>query len=214
MLRVLAVNPAAPREDKLAQAVELLAAGGVIALATDTVYGLAADASNLPALRRLNRLKNKVGESPILLLLADPEQARLVSGDLPAAYAPLVHRFWPGPLTLVIPASPDLPPEITGGRDTVAVRVPGLALPRQLAAGLGRPIGGVSANLTGRPPCRTAAEVARSFPEGLEMILDGGATPGGVASTILDLCRTPPRVLREGLLPLTALRPFLKDSDD
>ena len=84
MLRVLAVNPAAPREDKLAQAVELLAAGGVIALATDTVYGLAADASNLPALRRLNRLKNKVGESPILLLLADPEQARLVSGDLPA----------------------------------------------------------------------------------------------------------------------------------
>ena len=210
-LRILAVNPAAPRDDKLAEAIDVLAGGGVVALATETVYGLGADASNLTALRRVKRLKDKAEESPILLLLADRRQAEQVCDDLPAAFDPLVERFWPGPLTLVIRASSGVPREITGGRETVAVRVPGLALPRQLAAGLGRPISGVSANLTGRPPCRTAGEVARAFPEGLEMILDGGPAPGGGSSTVLDLCRTPPQVLREGLLPLTALRPFLKE---
>ena len=210
-LRILAVNPAAARNDKLAQAVDVLAGGGVVALATETVYGLAADMSNRTALGRVNRLKEKPRGSPILLLLADRHQAEQVSDDLPATFDLLVERFWPGPLTLVVRASPSVPREITGGGDRVAIRVPGLALPRQLAAGLGRPISGVSANLTGRPPCLTAGEVARAFPEGLEMILDGGLAPGGVSSTVLDLCRTPPQVLREGLLPLTALRPFLQE---
>ena len=209
-MRILAVNPAAPRGDKLAEGIEVLAGGGVVALATETVYGLAADASNLTALQRVNRLKDKPVVSPILLLLADRSQAEQVSDDLPATFDLLVERFWPGPLTLVVRAASGVPREITGGGETVAVRVPGLALPRQIAAGLGRPISGVSANLTGRPPCRTAGEVARAFPEGLEMILDGGLAPGGVSSTVLDLCRTPPQVLREGLLPLTALRPFLE----
>ena len=210
-LRILAVNPAAPRFDKLAEAIDVLAGGGVVALATETVYGLAADASNLSALQQVKSLKGKAKESPILLLLADRGQAEQVCDDLPATFDPLVERFWPGPLTLVVRASSGVPREITGTRETVAVRVPGLALPRQLAAGLGRPISGVSANLTGQPPCRTAGEVARAFPEGLEMILDGGMAPGGVSSTVLDLSRTPPQVLREGLLPLTALRPFLQE---
>ncbi len=208
-MRILAVNPAAPRGDKLAEGIEVLAGGGVVALATETVYGLAADASNLTALQRVNRLKDKPVVSPILLLLADRSQAEQVSDDLPATFDLLVERFWPGPLTLVVRASSGVPREITGGGETVAVRVPGLALPRQIAAGLGHPISGVSANLTGQPPCLTAGEVARSFPEGLEMILDGGIAPGGVPSKVLDLSRTPPQVLREGLLPLTALRPFL-----
>jgi len=210
-LRILAVNPAAPWDDKLAEAIEVLAGGGIVALATETVYGLAVDASNPTALRRVNRLKDKAEGTPILLLLADRRQAEQVSDDLPPTFDPLVERFWPGPLTLVVRASSGVPREVTGGRQTVAVRVPGLALPRQLAAGLGRPISVVSANLTGQPPCRTAGQVARAFPEGLEMILDGGPTPGGASSTILDLCRTPPQVLREGLLPLAALRPFLQE---
>lgn len=208
-MRVLAIDPVAPRRDELSQALTVLSAGGLIALPTETVYGLAVDTSNRAALLRLNRIKEKARDTPILLLLADPRQARSVSTDLPEHFGPLAARFWPGPLTLVIPAAPDLPPEITGGRETVAVRVPGLALPRRLAAELGRPISGVSANRTGRPPCRTAAEVFRAFPDGLEMILDGGAAPGSAASTILDLCRSPPRVLREGPIPLSALRPFL-----
>jgi len=210
-LRVLAVNPAVPRDDELADAIDVLAGGGVVALPTETVYGLAADASNPSALQRVNRLKGKADGSPILLLLADRRQAEQLCDDLPASFAPLVERFWPGPLTLVVRAAERVPREITGGRGTLALRVSGLALPRRLAAGLGRPISGVSANVTGHPPCRTAGEVARAFPRGLEMILDGGPTPGGLPSTILDLGRTPPQVLREGLLPRAALRPFLEE---
>ena len=208
-MRVLPVDPAAPREDKLAQAVAVLARCGVVALPTETFYGLAADAFASVALARVNALKGKSADSPILLLLADRQQAGQVVRSPPALFERLAERFWPGPLTMVVLAAPEVPPEVTGGGSTVAVRVPGLALPRRVAAGLGRPISGVSANPTGRPPLRAASDVAELFSDGLEMILDGGAAPGGAPSTILDLSTASPRVLREGLIPLSALQPFL-----
>jgi L-threonylcarbamoyladenylate synthase len=209
--RVVPVNPAEPRADRLAAAGRALAGGGIVALPTETFYGLAADAFDADAVARVNRLKGKPAESPALLLLADAEQVRQVSESLPEQFATLVEQFWPGPLTIVVPASSGVPSEVTGGLGTVAVRVPGLALPRRLAAEVGRPLTGVSANLTGRPPCRTALEVARTFPEGVELILDGGATTGGAPSTVLDLTAPRPRVLREGLVPMSALRPFLSE---
>jgi L-threonylcarbamoyladenylate synthase len=208
-LRVLPVNPASPRDDKLSEAVDVLAAGGVVALPTETFYGLAADAFHAAALQRVNALKGKTAADPILLLLSGREQAAQVTDEVPELFDGLAARFWPGPLTLVVPAASRVPPEVTAGSGTVAVRVPGLGLPRVLAGAFGRPISGVSANRTMRTPCRTAGEVAAAFGEGLEMILDGGPAHGGAPSTILDLCVSPPRVVREGLLPLTALRPFL-----
>ncbi len=208
-LRVLAVDPLHPRDDRLGEAVAALRAGGVVAVPTETFYGLAVDAFAGPALRRLNALKGKGPAAPILLLLADRPQAAQVATDLPEPFEGLASRFWPGPLTLVVPAAADLPPEVGGGSANVAVRVPGLALPRRLAAALGRPISGVSANRTGERPCRTAREVAETFLDGLDLILDGGPTRGGAPSTILDLSVTPPRLLREGLLPLSALASFL-----
>ena len=208
-MRVLPVDPASPRDDKLAQAVEVLAGAGVVALPTETFYGLAADAFAPVALARVNALKGKPTDSPILLLLADRKQAAQVVRSPPLLFERLAERFWPGPLTLVVPAAPAVPLEVTGGGSTVAVRVPGLALPRRVAAGLGRPISGVSANPTGHPPLRAASDVAQLFPVGLEMILDGGAALGGAPSTILDLSTATPRLLREGLIPLSALRPFL-----
>jgi L-threonylcarbamoyladenylate synthase len=209
VVRVLPVDPASPRDDKLAQAVAVVAGGGVVALPTETFYGLAADAFAALALARVNALKGKSSDSPILLLLADRRQAGQVVQSPPALFERLAERFWPGPLTMVVPAAPGVPHEVTGGGSTVAVRVPGLALPRRLAAGLGRPISGVSANPTGQPPLRTASDVAQLFTDGLEMILDGGPAPGGAPSTILDLSTATPRLLREGLIPLSALRPFL-----
>jgi L-threonylcarbamoyladenylate synthase len=206
---VLPVNPASPRDDKLAEAVDVLAAGGVVALPTETFYGLAADAFQAEAMRRINALKGKTETDPILLLLADRGQAEQVTDAAPQLFRDLAARFWPGPLTLVVPAGERVPAEVTAGGATVAVRVPGLALPRHLAAALGRPVSGVSANRTKRTPCRTAGEVAAAFGDDLEMILDGGPAHGGAPSTILDLCASPPRVLREGLLPVSALRPFL-----
>jgi L-threonylcarbamoyladenylate synthase len=157
----------------------------------------------------VNQLKNKPPGSPIMLLLAATGQVSQVADHLPSLFEPLAQRFWPGPLTLVIPSAAGLPEEVGGSRGTVAVRVPGLALPRRIAARLGRPISGVSANRHGDSPCRSASDVARTFSNELEMILDGGTTASGAPSTMLDLTGPRPRVLREGVLPVFSLRPFL-----
>jgi len=208
---VVPADPAAPREGVIERAATVLRDGGVVALPTETLYGLAVDGLNPTALARINELKNKADDSPVLLLLAETDQVEAVSDRVPELFRPLAQRFWPGPLTLVVPARPDLPAQLSQG-GTVAVRVPGLALPRRLARSLGRPISGVSANLNGQPPCRRAADVARVFAGSIEMILDGGLTSGGAPSTILDVSTPKPRVVRQGILPLSALRPFLPDT--
>jgi L-threonylcarbamoyladenylate synthase len=195
----------------LSGALETLRSGGVVAMPTETVSGLAVDAFDPGALVRLNRLKGKPTSSPVLLLVARLEMAQAVAGDLPASFAALARSFWPGPLTLVVPAGPGLPAEVSAGTGNVALRLPGLALPRQVSSALGRPISGVSANRHGAPPCRTALEVSVSFPSGVDIVLDGGPTPGGVPSTILDLTGDRPRILREGLIPASVLRSFVAD---
>jgi L-threonylcarbamoyladenylate synthase len=209
--RVLHVDPTSPREERLRTAAGVLEAGEVVALPTETVYGLAVDPFAPEAVRRLNALKRKPGDSPALLLCSSPAQVAEVSGELPPIFHKLAAAFWPGPLTLVVAAGDRLPPEVSGGRGTVGVRIPGLSLPRRLAAVLGRPITGVSANLHGETPCRTPGEVARSFPEGVAMILDGGPAPGGAVSTVLDLSPPTPRIVREGAVPVSALAPFVQE---
>ena len=209
--RVLHVDPSCPREERLRTAAGVLEAGEVIALPTETFYGLAVDPFAPDAVRRLNALKRKPADSPTLLLVSSPEQVDLVARDLPESFHTLAAAFWPGPLTLVVSAAEQLPREVSGGRGTVGVRVPGLGLPRRLAGTLGRPITGVSANVYGEPPCRTPAEVARALPEGIGMILDGGPAPGGAASTVIDLSGDTPRIVRAGAVPITALAPFLPE---
>lgn len=210
-MRVVTVNPTHPREDRLSEAVAAIEAGGIVALPTETFYGLASDAFNVQALTRINRLKGKPTDSPNLLLISDPAQVETVADSVPERFHELTEMFWPGPLTLVVTATERVPVEVTGGGGTVAVRVPGLALPRRIARALGRPITGPSANRHGHPPCRTALEVAEAFGERLEMILDGGSTAAGKPSTILDLTGPVPRILREGILPASSLAPFLPE---
>jgi L-threonylcarbamoyladenylate synthase len=206
---VVPVTPSAPREERLAPAVDLLRAGELVAIPTETFYGIAADSMDADVLRRVNALKGKPPDAPILLLAADLAQVRSIAGDLPEAFEILAATFWPGPLTLVVRAAPHLPSDLTAGRATVGIRVPGLALPRRLAAMLGRPITGVSANRTGEVPCRHAADVLVTFGEGLALILDGGPTSGGAPSTVVDLASDRPRILRSGTIPPQALEPFL-----
>lgn len=208
-VRIVGVSPEHPREDRLRPAVDILQAGGVVAMPTETFYGLGADGTDPEALVRVNRIKGKPDDAPVLLLAADVEQARAMAGTLPDGFDTLTSTFWPGPLTLVVPSSSELPPAVTAGRGTIGIRVPGLALPRRLAAMLGRPITGISANPTGRPAIRTAAAVLDAFGDAVPMVLDGGATSGGAPSTVVDLSGDRPRVLRHGTLPIKALRPFL-----
>jgi L-threonylcarbamoyladenylate synthase len=210
-MRVLTVNPTHPRDARLEEAVDAIEAGGVVALPTETFYGLACDAFNVEALQRINRMKGKPVDSPNLLLISDPAQVESVADSVPDRFLELAELFWPGPLTLVVSAAERVPVEVTGGGGKVAVRVPGLALPRRIARALARPITGPSANLHEQPACRSALEVAETFGEALEMILDGGSTAAGKPSTILDLTGPVPRILREGILPASSLEPFLPE---
>lgn len=207
--QIVPVSPDEPRSDRIRQAVGVLDCGGIVAIPTETFYGFAADSFNTDSLKALNRLKGKEEDSPILLLLSDRAMANQVAGNLPDTFQALARAFWPGPLTLVVRASSSVPREISGGRGTVAIRVPGLALPRHLAAALGRPISGISSNRHRCPPHRSALEVFREFPHGVDMILDGGPTPGGAPSTIVDLSEEPARVIRHGTLPIKVFAPFL-----
>lgn len=209
-LRTLQVDPKTPPASVTAQAVDCLRAGKIVAMPTETVYGLAVDARQPAALAALNRLKDKPPGSPILLLASDLAQVELVSGPLSETAAALAAAFWPGPLTLVLPAIADLAADVSGGRGTVAIRVPGLALPRALAAGNGFPISGVSANRHGRPPIETAEEAASELGDGLALILDGGPAEGRLPSTVLDLSRERPELLREGLITASRLSDWIE----
>jgi L-threonylcarbamoyladenylate synthase len=210
-MQVVSVNPHEPKPARIEAAVAALRAGGVVALPTETFYGLAVDSSQGEAVAQLNRLKSKDSGSPVLLLAADMDQVRSVSSAQGPSFAVLARAFWPGPLTLVLPAARGLSSRITAGGQTVAVRVPGIALPRMLAAVLGNPITGVSANLHEQTPPRSAREVAESFPEGLDLLLDGGPTPGGGPSTLVDLTTAKPRILRAGIVQEAALRNLVPD---
>ena len=203
-----------PDDRTLQNAVSRLRRGGVIAIPTETFYGLAADAANPEAMERVNLLKGKPRDAPVLLLAADLLQvAKVADVDVPRCRE-LTKAFWPGPLTLVLPARPGVPRPARDARGTVAVRVADASWPQALAEGLGGPITGPSANPHGAPPPRTAAEVRDAFGEALDAIVDGGRTPGGAPSTLLDLSGPRPRILRRGAVSdESLLRVFPADAE-
>lgn len=189
----------------------LLAAGGILALPTETFYALAADPYQPAALRRLYALKGRAEEKPVLLLVADTEMARQVALEVPETARRLMARFWPGPLTLILPARGELPDLVTGGTGTVGVRQPRQALVCRLLAALGLPLTGTSANRAGREPLTLAGEVAREFGGEIDLILDAGPCPGGQPSTIVDVTVSPPRLVRPGAVAKEKLVEIVPD---
>ena len=185
---------------QMARAVEVLSGGGVVAIPTDTLYGLAACAFDMDAVLRVFEIKCRDRGASLPLLLADPEDMSLYASSVPAAARRLADRFWPGPLTIVLSSAHRVPEAITGGRSTVALRVPDHPVPRHLAGRLGTAITGTSANLSGAEPARSAAGVARQLGASLDMVFDGGTLPESPPSTIVDLAVSPPRVVRVGAI--------------
>jgi len=194
--RILPDGPASRGE-----AVDLLRAGGIIAVPTDTVYGIAADIALPDAIERLFAAKGRPPEKAVAVLLADAAQAGEL-GIVSAAAAALAARFWPGGLTLVLPVRPDarLPRVLAGGAPTIGVRVPDHASPRALAAALG-PLPTTSANRSGEADARDAAEIAERLGDALALVLDGGPIRGGPASTVVDCTLEWPSILRDGAIP-------------
>ena len=179
-------------------AVAAVRRGEVIGLPTETVYGLAADASNIEAVRRIFALKGRPADHPLIVHIADASHLPTwTSGASPLA-ARLAEAFWPGPLTLILPRSARVPDVVTGGQHTVGLRCPdhpvALAVLREFGGGLAAP----SANRFGRISPTSAAHVREEFPMGVAIVLDGGDSAIGIESTILDLSSGQPRILRPG----------------
>jgi L-threonylcarbamoyladenylate synthase len=195
---LIAINPTAPEPALVSRAVECLIRGGLVAFPTETVYGLGALAFDAAAIRRIFEVKGRPPADPLIVHLASLDDLTSVAMDIPPTVAALGRRFWPGPLTLLLPRRASLPPEVSAGLDTVAVRVPSHPAARALLEAAEFPIAAPSANLFGHTSPTLACHVLDDLGGRIEMILDGGPTDWGVESTILDPLQSPPLILRPG----------------
>jgi len=193
----------------LEQILSFLRAGGVIAFPTDTAYGLGADPFNDGAVRRIFEIKGRPETKPILLLVSSMEMANRVVTFSEKAVA-LAERFWPGPLTMVLPARDTVSSGITAGTGTVGIRWADAPFAQRLLTAFDRPITATSANLAGRPSTVTITEVREQLGESLDLVVDGGTLPARGGSTLIDLTAIPARLLREGPIPEAELSDILK----
>lgn len=180
----------------------MLRGGGLVAVPTETFYGLAAAALDAAAVRRLFALKGRPESKPVLVLVDSMAMAETVVRSVPPGARALMARYWPGALTLVLDADPRVPAEVTAGTGTVGVRLSSHAVARGVAAALGSPITAPSANPAGAEPPTTAEGVLGYFDGRLDLVLDAGATAGGPPSTVVDARSDPPRLLRAGAVAL------------
>ena len=181
------------------EAVQHLKSGGIIAIPTDTVYGLAADPFNADAVQRLYTIKGRPDGKPIPLVLSSVTDVHSVSQNLPGFFFHLTDRFWPGGLTIVVEAK-ELLPILTAGGHTVGVRIPDNPLLLQILGMFGGPAAITSANLSGEPPATSPEEIGQELASRIDMIVDGGETPGPIPSTVYDISVSPPLVRRHGVI--------------
>jgi len=198
--------PVAADKEGLEHAANLLRSGGVVAFPTETYYGLAVDPFNRQALERLFRIKRRPRQLPILVLVAGADQLPLLICAMPELYPHLIECFWPGPLTLVFPALPSVPPQLTGNTGTIGVRQSPHPTAAALISAFGGPVTATSANITGFPAAVSAAEVARMFDAEIDLILDGGTTPGGEGSTLVGIDRGALVCIRAGKIEFAAVQ--------
>jgi len=187
------------RRETCARVAEVIQAGGIVALPTESFYGLAVSPFHGEAVNRLIRIKDRAGDKPILVLIGDRAQLTSLVDPVPPVAELLMATFWPGPLTIVMDALPSLPHPLTAGTGSLGVRLPSVPLLCDLLRGVG-PLTGTSANRAGEKPFETAQQVLSGLGEHVELILESGGTPGGLPSTVLDV-RGSVRLVREGAVP-------------
>jgi L-threonylcarbamoyladenylate synthase len=197
-MRRLTIDPANPDPDVIQGVADMLLNGAIAVIPTDTLYGLAANPFDTRAVDRIYRVKRREAGQGLPLIAASRSQVESVFGSLNNLTSRLAERYWPGPLTLLVPRPPALGTDVTGGSDRVAVRVPGHDVARMLCAACGTPLTATSANLSGQPPSHDPDVVARTSPAGIDLLLDAGLTLGGAASTIVDATGVAPVLLRAG----------------
>ncbi len=189
----------------IGRAAALLAEGGLVAIPTETVYGLAADALDAAAVERIFHAKGRPATNPLIVHVADAAMARKLAASWPEAAEKIVARHWPGPVTVIVPRGARVPPVVTAGGSTVALRCPEHPLARRLIAVLGRPLAAPSANRSTHLSPTTAGHVLEGLGSRVDLILDGGPCGRGIESTVVDCTETPPCILRPGPIGRAAL---------
>jgi len=209
--QIIKVDSENPDVAKIQSAADILRNGGLVAFPTETVYGLGADALNAEAVLRLFEAKKRPLDNPAIVHIADITEVYPLVAEVPQKAELLMEQFWPGPLTLLFKRSERVPSVSVAGLDTIAIRMPKHKVALALIKQSQRPIAAPSANLAGKPSPTTAQHVYEDLNGRIDAIIDGGATNIGVESTVVDLSRDPPMLLRPGGTPFEALKKVLSD---
>ncbi len=196
--KILKINPANPEWDKIDYCAGILKAGGLVAFPTETVYGLGADALNEVAVKNIFKAKGRPADNPLIVHVSDISEVDKLVDVIPNDALKLMQAFWPGPLTIVLKKSKIIPDIITGGLNTVAVRIPSHPVALNLIKATGLPISAPSANISGKPSSTVANHVIEDLFGKVDVIIDGGPCTVGVESTVIDMTETPPILLRPG----------------
>jgi L-threonylcarbamoyladenylate synthase len=199
-MRRVAIDARRPDVVVLREAATVIDAGELVAIPTDTLYGLAADPFSVEAVERVFAAKGRQAGRALPLIAADIRQIDMQVGALPPEGRRLAAAYWPGPLTLLLPRPRAMPPAVTGGRDLVGVRVPAHAVARELCRMAGRPLTATSANPSGAPASADPDDIARTMEANVQLLLDAGPTPGGPPSTIVDISEHTVRLVRPGAI--------------
>ena len=207
---VVKINPETPDPRLVAYVADRIKAGQVVGMPTDTFYGLAADPLNLRAVDLIYEVKSRSRHKPLSLLIESVEQAEYLARPLPDIFYEIAHKWWPGPLTIIVKASSRLPLKVTANTGNVALRLPAAKVPVEIIRAAGVPITATSANISGASECTTAEGVRAQLGNRISLIVDGGASPREIVSTIIDMSdwgRV--TILRQGAIPESDLAEYL-----
>jgi L-threonylcarbamoyladenylate synthase len=207
---ILRLNPKNARDKAIRRIVHILRSGGLVVFPTDTFYGLGGDGFSPAAVRRIFELKLRDTSRPLLVLVSDLEMVRRLARDIPPVFWKIAEEFWPGPLTIALRASAKVPRELCGGGESLAMRLPAVPWLREVVREAGLPVIATSANISGEGEISAAVQAQRIFGGKVELIVDGGLTPGGAPSTVLDLTAEPPRIVRQGAVSISRLKEFFQ----
>jgi L-threonylcarbamoyladenylate synthase len=211
--RIIKVDPCRPEASAIQRAAEVVIGGGLLIFPTDTVYGLGCSAFHEPGLERIFSMKERPAGKPLPVLVSEPDQLAnldLICGPVSPLAQEIIREFWPGALTLIFPASDRIPNLVTAGTKTIGVRMPKCRLVLDLIAHTRLPLVATSVNISGMPVLQEMSHLIAEWVPKVDLILDGGAAQGGIASTVLDLTTHPPKLLREGAISAQRLQRYLK----
>jgi L-threonylcarbamoyladenylate synthase len=199
--KILNIDPVSPQADIIALAGEIIAKGGVVIFPTTCLYGLAADATNEDAVRKIYRIKKRSSDNPILVLVKNQEALKKIAVSIPSTADRIMEHFWPGNITMIFEAQESIPAVTTSGTGKIGIRIPAHNVAMALTKQLKNPVTATSANMSETPGCSRISDIDPDIVDQVDLILDAGTLKGGMGSTVVDVTKMPPEFLREGTVP-------------